>query len=201
MPAKPLDFKTDILPFLIATIGEFVALSFWLRYQNTGQFFVGQLLLWVGFLIERSAVILWLRYVNGANDPESIAGSPPAQIVLAVVVMTVIEIIIWAVWLKVADGVGMLAGLLALAIMIHSLHSVEMAIVKKAPFGTFFANRNTLFFSLMEIIGGTLWLVFVRNGNDLVGSLILLVGLSVEHILQGASLKQDNSSSLGFVRT
>lgn len=190
MPAKPLDFKTDILPFLIATIGEFVALSFWLGFQNSGQFWIGQLLLWIGFLVERSAVILWLKYVNGADDPGSIAGSSTGQIITAVVVMTIIEIIIWAVWLRVADGVGILAGLAALAVMIHGLHSIEMAIVKKKPLGTFFTNPNTMFFSLMEIAGGTLWLVFVRGGNDLLGGAVLLLGLGVEHVIQGASLKR-----------
>lgn len=190
MTHKKLDFRTDILPFLIATIGEFVALFFWLHYQNLGQFWTAQLLLWVGFLVERSAVILWLRFVNGKDDPETIANSTPGKIAGAVVLLTLIEIVIWAVWLAVADSMGALLGTLALAIMIHSLHSIEMAVVKKTPLGAYFTDPNTIFFSVMEVAGGALWLYFVRGGNEMLGAVCLLLGLSVEHVIQGASLKR-----------
>ena len=200
MRNKQLDFKTDILPFLIATLGEFVALFFWLRFLNAGQFWAGQILLWAGFLVERTAVILWLRYVNGSDDPDSIAGSTPAKIIGAIVVLTLIEIVIWAVWLTVSDRMGMVVGAVLLAVMIHSLHSLEMAVVKKTPLGTFFTNRNTVFFSIMEFMGGTLWLYFGHGGNPMLGAACLLIGLSVEHLIQGATLKREDAKSLVQMR-
>jgi hypothetical protein len=196
MTNKKLDFKTDILPFLIATVGEFVALFFWLRFQDSGQFWLAQLLLWAGFLVERSAVILWLRYVNDKDDPETIANATPAKIAGAVVALTLVEIVIWAVWLTVADTMGALLGTLALAAMIHSLHSIEMAVVKKTPLGAYVTNLNTIFFSIMEVAGGALWLYFVRDGDQMLGAVCLLVGLCVEHVIQGASLKRDDTQRL-----
>lgn len=195
MANKKLDFRTDILPFLIATIGEFVALFFWLQFQDRGQFWLGQLLLWGGFIVERSAVILWLRFVNDKDDPETIANATPARMAGAVLLLTVVEIVIWAAWLFVADGMGALPGMLVLAVMIHSLHSIEMAVVKKTPLGAYFTDRNTIFFSVMEVMGGVLWLYFVRGGNEMLGAACLLIGLSVEHVIQGASLKRSNQSS------
>jgi hypothetical protein len=193
---KKLDFKTDILPFLIATLGEFVALFFWLRFQDNGQFWLAQLLLWAGFLVERSAVILWLRFVNDKDDPQTIANATPAKIAGAVVALTLVEIVIWAVWLTVAAKMGALLGTLALAAMIHSLHSIEMAVVKKTPLGTYFTNPNTMFFSVMEVAGGVLWLHFVRDGDQMLGAVCLLVGLGVEHVIQGASLKRQDATRM-----
>jgi hypothetical protein len=194
MANKKLEFKTDILPFLIATLGEFVALFFWLRFQDGGQFWMAQMLLWGGFIVERAAVILWLRFVNDKDDPETIANATPTRIAGAVVVLTFVEIVIWAAWLLVADGMGALLGTLVLAAMIHSLHSIEMAVVKKTPLGAYFTNLNTIFFSLMEVAGGALWLYFVRGGDEMLGAACLLIGLSVEHVIQGASLKRSNES-------
>jgi hypothetical protein len=187
---KQLDFRRDILPFLIATVGEFIALFFWLRFLDQGQFLLGNVLLWIGFLVERTAVILWLRYVNGKDDSGTIAGSSPTQLAVIVFTLSLIEIIIWIAWLYVADNFGHLAGVIVLTVMIHSLHTREMATVKKTPFLTYLTNPSTIFFSIMEIAGGTLWLVFVRGGNEMLGGLFLLIGLSVEHLIQGATLKQ-----------
>ncbi|NJM40538.1 MAG: hypothetical protein HC853_07105 [Anaerolineae bacterium] len=166
----------------------------WLRFQDGGQFWLAQLLLWGGFLVERSAVILWLRFVNDKDDPETIANATPARIAGAIVLLTFVEIVIWAVWLFVADGMGALLGTLVLAVMIHSLHSIEMAVVKKTPLGAYFTNLNTIFFSVMEVMGGALWLYLVRGGNEMLGAACLLIGLSVEHVIQGASLKRSNEA-------
>ena len=196
MANKKLDFKSDVLPFLIATIGEFVALFFWLRYQNSGQFWLAQVILWTGFIIERSSVILWLRYVNGKDDPETIANGTPLKIAGAVIGFTFVEIVIWTVWLNVADRQGALLGTLVLAIMIHGLHSLEMAVVKKTPLGAYITNLNTVFFSVMEVAGGALWLYFVRSGNEMAGAACLLIGLCVEHVIQGSSLKRDDATGV-----
>ena len=193
MPNKKLDFKSDIVPFLIATFGEFTALFFWLRFQNNGQFWLAQAILWTGFIIERSAVILWLRYVNGKDDPTTIANGTPLKLAGAVITFTLVEIVIWTIWLNASNSLGALLGALALAAMIHSLHSLEMAVVKRTPLGAYFTNLNTVFFSVMEISGGVLWLYFVRAGNEMAGAACLLAGLCVEHVIQGASLKRDDA--------
>src|SRR5688572_2315158 len=58
-----LDFRTDIVPFVIATAGEFIALFFWLQLFETGQVALATVVLWAGFLLERGMVVLWLRAI------------------------------------------------------------------------------------------------------------------------------------------
>ena len=41
----------------------------------------------------------------------------------------------------------------------------------------------------MEAVGAVAWLYLVRHDEPLWGALILLVGLSIEHVLQGSQLK------------
>jgi len=45
--------------------------------------------------------------------------------------------------------------------------------------------------TLLEAFGGIAWLALVRHEQPQLGGLILLVGLSIEHVVQGAKIKVD----------
>ncbi len=53
---------------------------------------------------------------------------------------------------------------------------------------SFVTNTATLFFTAMEVLGAIVWLYFVRNGQPVVGAVVIFVGLAIEHVIEGASL-------------
>ena len=188
---KNLDFKTDILPFLIATIGEFIALVFWLYFSDKDMLVVANLLLWTGFLIERIAVVLWLRFVYRKKQGLPLPKFKWWQIPVGLVAVTWTEILVWFIWLYVANHYGSWWGLIVLSPLMLLEHSAEMGLVKRCNLLKYFTNKKTIFFTIMEVGGAVAWFHFVRAGQPVIGIIILLVGLSIEHIIQGSELKPD----------
>lgn len=196
-----LNWRTDVLPFIFATGGEFAALFFWLRFADQGQMVTASIVLWVGFLIERAAVVLWLQYVYRQQEGEA----PPQlnanlwQAILGILFITLTEIVIWAIWFGLAGGnepgapdMGKhIIAAVVLFLLLQVQHSVEMGILRRKSTLDYITNPNTLFFTLMEALGGFGWLLFVRNDQEMLGALALLIGLSVEHVLQGSTLKPE----------
>ncbi len=58
-----LDFRTDVIPFILATAGEFSALAFWLHYIDRDELVIANFVLWTGFMVERISVALWMQFV------------------------------------------------------------------------------------------------------------------------------------------
>jgi len=146
-------------------------------------------LLWVGFLIERIAVILWLRTVH---RPEEGLASPKTsfiKIILGIIAITLPELVIWAIWLYLAEGMGYLLAGVVLAILMLGEHSVELGLVKKKNPLSFLTHPPTLFFTAMEVLGAIVWLHFVRNDQAMLGGALLFIGLAIEHIIEGGALK------------
>lgn len=194
---KPLNFKKDVLPFITATVGEFVALYFWLTFQDQGQWLLANVLLWAGFLVERVSVYLWLSYVYRPQDGITSGEKPVWQVALGLILITLTEIVIWIVWLWLADDVNVwLAAVVLLTLMLGE-HSLEMSLVKKTKPLAFVTNGKTIFYTVMEALGAVGWLYFVRHDEPLWGALILLVGLSIEHVLQGSQLKPEPAEETG----
>lgn len=186
-------FARDILPFIIATGGEFAALFFWLRFLDNDQWVLANVLLWAGFLVERVAVATWLRfaYRQAEADGPVARGLPLWKAVVGLLLITLSEILIWLAWLWVADNInfGLAAATLMLLMLIE--HSVEMSLVKRTGPFAWMKNGKTIFFTVMEVLGGVGWLYYVRHDNPWLGALFLIVGLSIEHVLQGSQLKPD----------
>lgn len=200
MALDRLDFKTDVLPFIIATAGEFAALFFWLRFLDAGQFVWANVLLWAGFAVERISVYLWIRYVYRSRG-----GGPVQRSLLVTVaglfVITLSEVLIWILWLALADGqIGAIAAAPAtnmavagvvLMVLMTIEHSVEMGVLKQTNPLAYVTSPSTLLFTFMEVAGAVGWLAFVRADRPLVGALFLVVGLSIEHVIQGSDLRPD----------
>lgn len=201
MTLDRLDFKTDVLPFIIATAGEFAALFFWLQFLDAGQFVLANVLLWIGFAVERLSVYLWIRYVYRSRG-----GGPVQQSLLLTVagllVITLSEVLIWILWLALADGTidavaaaapatNMAVAGIVLMVLMTVEHSVEMGALKRTNPLAYVTSPSTLLFTFMEVAGAVGWLAFVRADRPLLGALCLLVGLSIEHVLQGSDLRPD----------
>lgn len=200
MSLDRLDFKTDVLPFFIATAGEFAALFFWLQFLDAGQFVRANVLLWVGFAVERISVYLWIRYVYRSRG-----GGPVGQslgvTVAGLFVITLSEVLIWILWLALADGeiravaaapaTNMAVAGVVLMVLMTIEHSVEMGALKRTNPLTYVTSPSTLLFTFMEVAGAVGWLALVRADRPLLGALCLLVGLSIEHVIQGSDLRPD----------
>jgi hypothetical protein len=193
MPAQ-LDFRRDLAPFLIATIGEFVALVFWLHLRDLGETQAANAALWTGFAVERVAVAAWVRAVHGPAT--GIAGGPLWTVAIFLIVITIVEVAIWDWWLQVSRGSGLLAGLALLFILIHALHSAEMGAVKRQSPLRYAVAPRTVTFSAMEAIGGTGWLWLYGLGYPVLGAGVLLAGLTVEHLVQGGLLRPATAAPL-----
>ncbi|MEF8817078.1 MAG: hypothetical protein V5A20_10100 [Salinibacter sp.] len=198
MPLDRLDFKTDVFPFIIATAGEFAALYFWLHFLDAGQFVRANVLLWAGFAVERISVYLWIRYVYRSRG-----GGPVQRSLLVTVagllVITLSEVLIWIFWLALADGeMGAIAAApatnmavagIVLMVLMTIEHSVEMGALKRTNPLAYATSPSTLLFTFMEVAGAVGWLAFVRADRPLLGAACLLIGLSIEHVLQGSDLR------------
>ncbi|NBC01632.1 MAG: hypothetical protein GVY15_12345 [Bacteroidetes bacterium] len=199
MNLRALDFRTDLLPFIIATAGEFTALYFWLYYLDQGQFLLANAILWGGFAVERTAVYLWIRY--SYREEEHAVDRSFFSVFGALFLITLTEVLIWILWLALADGqivwldVGfventLLAGGVLMGLMLIE-HSVEMAGLRQRSPLTYLTNGNTIFVTLMEVLGAVGWLYLVRTDRPVLGTVCLLVGLSIEHELQGGELRPE----------
>jgi hypothetical protein len=183
------DFRRDIAPFLVATIGEFVALTAWLVLLGQHRTAAADVLLWSGFAIERLAVAIWVRRVYAPG--EGVTSSPLWEMGVFIIVITIAEVAIWSVWLDSTGARGILAAGVLLLVLIHVLHSIEMGTVKRKNPLVYAANIRTIFFSIMEAAGATAWIALRNAHHPLRGALALLIGLTLEHIIQGGTLKPD----------
>lgn len=186
-----LNPRTDVLPFVAATAGEFAALFYWLRLLEAGQPWMAAAVLWLGFSVERVAVALWILFVYTPKDANAPARPPLWQSALTLLAITASEVLIWVVWLALARSTGhLVAGAVLMALMLAE-HSVEMSLIKRTPPFAWVTNRSTIFFTVMEVLGGMGWLYLTWNGQPVAGAAVLLVGLSIEHVLQGSQLKPE----------
>jgi len=192
---RTLNFKSDILPFLIATIGEFIALHYWFTYMDAGRFMLANILLWVGFGIERGAVALWLKKVYRPKEGITSHQFPVWQQFAGWTFITFTEIVIWVIWWYTVDDLGHIWGAVVLYVLMLIEHSAEMGLVKRKSLWVYARTFDTNLFTFMEVIGAAGWMYFHQQGQHGWAVASLLIGLSVEHIIQGSSLKPEKTFS------
>lgn len=190
-----LQLKTDILPFLVATIGEWVALFYWLHYLDQGKVLLANIILWAGFLVERVAVLLWVRFVHRPDEDLGGTNMSPIRIVILLIALTLPEVAIWAGWLWLANNTGYLVASVALAVLMQAEHCGELALIKRVKLLPLVTDPHTLFITAMEAGGAIAWLYLVRDGQVVIGGVVLLVSLSIEHIIEGAMLKEKTTTT------
>ena len=205
-PAPKTGFIYDRLPFVIATGGEFIALYFWLQYWDAGSHVLAILVLWAGFLTERIVVLGWVqhfdaqmqaKYPNYRLPPGTVQfkDKPKAQQFAHLLLITLSEIVIWVVAVYLFDRYGWVPALGILLVGEQLQHSMELGLIAHRPIGDYIPTWNALKITLFETIGGIIWISLVRHGQPQLGGLFLLIGLSIEHVVQGAKIKVDLESA------
>lgn len=200
--APPTGFVHERLPFVIATGGEFIALYFWLQYWDAGNVVLATIILWAGFLTERVAVLGWVnnfdaqmkfqhpeyRLPPGTKDFKS---KPKAQQFAHLLLITLSEIVIWVMAVFAFDYYNWVAAFAVLVAGEQLQHSMELGLIAHRPIGDYIPTWNALKITLLETVGGVAWIWLVRHEQPQLGGLLLLIGLSIEHVVQGAKIKVD----------
>ena len=186
---KSLNFKTDVVPFLIATIGEFIALHYWMTYMDVEKFILANILLWVGFGIERGSVALWLKKVFRPKEGITSTKVPVWQQIAGWGFITFTEIVIWVIWYYSIEPLGYLWSSVILYILMLIEHSAELGLVKRVNIFRHTIDLKTHFFTLMEVLAAAGWIYFHNNDQDNYAMISLLLGLSIEHVIEGSALK------------
>lgn len=193
-------FAKDRLPFIIATSGEFIGLYFWLYYWDMGMWVAATIVLWAGFLTERLAVLGWVKYFHekmqakygfkadgtAGNDIKE-ASKLGAIAHLLFICLT--EITIWVAFVLVYDRYGWVAAFAVLVIGEQLEHSMELGLIARRPMREYILSVNALTITLLEAVGGIAWLWLWRHGQPQLGGAIFLVGLTIEHVVEGQSIK------------
>lgn len=207
MPAPPPDsFVKDRLPFIVATGSEFLGLYFWLYFFDQGGagYLLATFALSAGFLSERLAVLGWVKWfhqklemqygfaADGKSGRDIKQSMPSALLHLAFICLT--EITIWVAFVLVYDRFGWVASFALLMIGEQLQHSLDLALIARRPISEYIPSANALLITLLEGIGGIAWLWLVRHGQPQLGGAILLIGLSIEHVVQGQRIKKDLAS-------
>lgn len=186
-------------PFVVATGGEFVGLYFWLAYFDAGHYVLATLVLWAGFLTERYVVLNWTAAFRGqlaAQYPDSphydsFAAMGTVQKLAKLAIITVTEITVWVTAVLVFDRVNWVAAFAVLVIGEQLQHSWELGLIASRPMGDYIPTWKALTITLLETVGGILWIGLVRHEQPQLGGLFLLIGLSIEHVVQSKKIQVD----------
>ncbi len=198
-------FVKDRLPFIVATGGEFLGLYFWLYFWDQGgttAWVVATVVLWAGFLTERIAVLGWVKYFHGkmvlkygvtpkGKTKTDLKAKPKAAAIAHLLFICFTEITIWVTFVLVYDRFGWVPAFAVLMIGEQLEHSMELGLIAQRPMREYIPSLNALYITLLEGIGGIAWLWLVRHGQPQVGGLILLIGLTIEHVVEGQAIKTD----------
>jgi len=187
-------------PFVVATGGEFIGLYFWLAYFDAGHYLLATIVLWAGFLTERVVVLKWTaafrgqlatRYPRSDDDYDSFATMSTAQKLAKLMIITVTEITIWVAAVLVFDHVNWVASFAVLLAGEQLQHSWELGLIASRPIGDYIPTWKALTITLLESVGGILWIGLVRHEQAQLGGLFLLIGLSIEHVVQSKKIQVD----------
>jgi hypothetical protein len=173
----------DQLRIAVFTIVEGITLVVWLAlvrsnagiYQvSIGSLVAGIVVLAVGFTVEH---IIAYNVIHN-RELLDFHGVPVAQ----KSVVSLIETIIWAVWLVVADINAIIAAVVLLGLLIVE-HTLSDNVFKGRDIFSKLLDARTIGFSLVEAVGAAVWLVLVQANMSVVGIVILLVASFIEHTL------------------
>jgi hypothetical protein len=173
----------DQLRIAIFTFVEGATLVIWLAlvrsdagiYQvTTGSLVAGLAALVVGFTIEH---IIAYNVIHNRRLLD-LQGVPIAQ----KAVVSLIETVIWALWLVLADFNAIVAAV-ALTILLIVEHTLSDNVFKGRDIFSKLLDARTIGFSLIEAVGAAIWLAFVEANLTVVGIVILVIASFIEHTL------------------
>jgi len=198
-------FMRERLPFIVATGGEFIGLYFWLFYWDQGSYLLATIVLWAGFMTERVSVLGWVMYFQTKMEAKyklpadkattDFKNKPVAQKLVHLFLICLSEISIWVVFVIAYEYWGWPASLAVLIIGEQLEHSMELGLIAHRPIKEYIPSWNAFKITLLEAIGGVLWIYMVRHEQPQLGGFFLLLGLSIEHVVQGGKIQIDLEQS------
>jgi hypothetical protein len=194
-------FVKERLPFIVATGGEFIGLYFWLYYWDLGSYALATIVLWAGFLTERLSVLGWVGYfqtkmeakyrIPADDDTDDFKNRNKLGQVIHLLLICLSEISIWVVFVIVYEYFGWPASLAVLIIGEQLEHSMELGLIANRAIKEYIPTWNALKITLLEAFGGVLWIYLVRHEQPQLGGFFLLLGLTIEHVVQGNKIQVD----------
>lgn len=195
-------FAREKLPFIVATAGEFLGLYFWLYFWDAGSWVLATLVLWAGFLTERISVLGWVKYFHTKMEAkypdqavdksaDDFKNKPKLQQLLHLLAICLSEISIWVAFVFAYDSYGIAAGFAVLLIGEQLEHSMELGLIAHRKITDYIPSWSALKITLLEAGGGLAWIWLVRHEQAQLGGLFLLLGLTIEHVVQGNKIKVD----------
>ncbi len=194
---KPFSFKVNVLPFIVATFGEFVALYFWLWFFLEKNYILAIVLLLIGFLAERLAVLYWVSQVFGAEIGITGSTKTPLQKAIGLLMITGSEIIVWSLWFfgdralreAINPTVAMIVASLILIVGEQLQHSWDLALLNQKRIRDYIFHPTAIFITVLECGGGILMLYFYDQNMRGVAAAIMLAALTIEHVVQGSMIQ------------
>ena len=159
--------------------------------MDVEKFILANILLWIGFGIERGSVVLWLKKVFRPKEGITGESVPLWQQISGWGFITFTEIVIWVIWYYSIEPLGYIYiwSSIILYVLMLIEHSAELGLVKRVNIFGHTIDLKTHFFTLMEVLGAVGWIYFHQNGEDNYVIISLIVGLSIEHVIEGSALK------------
>ena len=174
--------KTSIFFYslVIATVAEFLGLFYWVKFVDDGFLTLGIAIITIGLLAERISVYLLIHAVWGREPPHK-------KLILNLFLAGIGETVAWLVWLFLADGpLDLLWASVLLGVILLFEHSIQIGFIMQSAYFKHVTDPVTIVFSALEGVVAFFWLYFVRTDHEFWGAVVLFVGLTLEHIIQGS---------------
>lgn len=177
-------WPVSITLFAIATVGEFLALSGWYVFHDT-RVLLALAILWAGFIVERAMVVLWLGLPKRVFTP----GGNLHKRWVVIGGVTLAEIIVWVVWIRLAKNGEPAFAAATLVIGIHIVHAYEVAVLKQNPLKKELMDKGVVLITILESAGGVWALSLAMQGKLWCPLAVMFTALLIEHVLQVIGLK------------
>lgn len=173
---------------LIFTVIEVVGLAVWLALAHGGFAILAPAVLAAFLILEH---IVTYNVIRGLTLTSFGLHVPIREIV----VFSVIEAVIWVIWLILADGAGVIYAMPFLFGAFVIEHTISDNVFRHEGFLSAIVRQEVIIFSVVEVIAATVWLHLVRDGFIYHGIVVLFVGSLIEHIM-AVKVGQRNSRVL-----
>lgn len=172
-----------MLILVIATITEVVGLFLWVELVDDNKIVLGIVALVIGLLLERISVKMTINSFYGPNPPHP-------NIFWNLTLSAILETVGWLIWLFLADKViGPVWAAVVFSVLTLFLHSYQIGYFKRIGIFVYLSDPTTIVFSVIEGITAYYWLALARDEKTLLAFIALLVGITIEHIIQGFALQ------------
>jgi prostaglandin-endoperoxide synthase 2 len=188
-PAQDRLARLAVLVFV--TVVEGLAIYLWLRWWEDhpwwgfGSLIVGEILETAVFrvLLPRKAQKRW-----GDIDKDAPGAGHFRKVQQITGWVGTLEIGIWLLWLTIAETYDPYVAAGVLFVLMHLKHQVEAMAFMDIPYRTQIFSFPAVLASAMETAGAAGCLALIQDGQPVWGAVVLALGLTIEHRIQGDSL-------------